>query len=184
MLFAHDTSMSLLAAAALANTMSDASDSGTDELADLDSLEAYVVEHQYSGSRTHDEGELAAVRAIRSRLRRLWDVDGDQAVDQVNALLREYQALPQLVRHDGWGWHVHGIDAQSPLADRISVEVALAIVDLIRGEELSRLKHCAAEDCNAVLVDLSRNRSKRYCDVGNCGNRANVAAYRARKSEG
>lgn len=184
MLFAHDTNLSLLAAAALVNTASDASDSGTDELADLASLEAYVVEHQYSGSRTHDEGELAAVRAIRPRLRRLWDMDGDQAVEHVNALLREYQALPQLVRHDGWGWHIHGISAESPLADRISVEVALAVVELIRGEELERLKPCAADDCDAVLVDLSRNRSKRYCDVGNCGNRANVAAYRARKSSG
>jgi predicted RNA-binding Zn ribbon-like protein len=32
-----------------------------------------------------------------------------------------------------------------------------------------------------VLVDLSKNSSKRYCDTGNCGNRTNVAAYRARK---
>jgi predicted RNA-binding Zn ribbon-like protein len=32
-----------------------------------------------------------------------------------------------------------------------------------------------------VVVDLSRNKSKRFCATGNCGNRANVAAYRARK---
>jgi predicted RNA-binding Zn ribbon-like protein len=32
------------------------------------------------------------------------------------------------------------------------------------------------------VVDLSKNRSKRYCDSG-CGNRANVAAYRQRKAD-
>ena len=105
-------------------------------------------------------------------------------VERVNALLREHEALPQLVRHDGWDWHIHAVGADHPLAERIAVEAALAVVDLVRAEELSRLRRCAAEDCEAVLVDLSRNRSKRYCDVGNCGNRANVAAYRARKAAG
>ena len=47
--------------------------------------------------------------------------------------------------------------------------------------DLARLRLCAADDCTDVLVDLSRNKSKRYCDTGNCGNRTNVAAYRARK---
>ena len=46
---------------------------------------------------------------------------------------------------------------------------------------LDRVKVCAADDCSDVLVDLSKNKSKRYCDTGNCGNRVNVAAYRARK---
>ncbi|MDT4918514.1 MAG: hypothetical protein QOH89_3214, partial [Pseudonocardiales bacterium] len=51
--------------------------------------------------------------------------------------------------------------------------------DVIRGDELDRLRVCAASDCEDVLIDLSKNRSRRFCDSG-CGNRANVAAYRAR----
>ena len=57
----------------------------------------------------------------------------------------------------------------------------MAFLDLIRADALDRLRICAADDCQDVLVDLSRNHSKRYCDTGNCGNRTNVAAYRARK---
>ena len=38
-------------------------------------------------------------------------------------------------------------------------------------------------DCDSVLIDLSKNSSKRYCDL-NCSNRAAVTAYRARKSAG
>ena len=51
----------------------------------------------------------------------------------------------------------------------------------VSDEELSRLRVCAADDCDDVLVDLSRNRSRRYCD-GGCGNRVNVQAYRARQA--
>jgi predicted RNA-binding Zn ribbon-like protein len=58
----------------------------------------------------------------------------------------------------------------------------MAFVDVVRGKELSRLRICAAHDCLSVVVDLSKNHSKRYCDAG-CGNRTAVAAYRARKAK-
>ena len=57
----------------------------------------------------------------------------------------------------------------------------MAMVDVVRSNELGRLRICASPTCLDVVVDLSKNRSKRFCD-GNCGNRAAVAAYRARKS--
>jgi len=49
---------------------------------------------------------------------------------------------------------------------------------------MDRMLVCAADDCDAAVLDLSRNRSKRYCDTGNCANRAHVAAYRARRASG
>jgi predicted RNA-binding Zn ribbon-like protein len=57
----------------------------------------------------------------------------------------------------------------------------MAVIDVVRSNELSRLRICASATCLDVVVDLSKNRSKRFCD-GTCGNRAAVAAYRARKS--
>lgn len=45
---------------------------------------------------------LQAVRALRVRLRKIWDADEDEVVRIVNRLLREARALPQLVKHDGW----------------------------------------------------------------------------------
>lgn len=181
--FGHDTEVALLAMASLVNTDPASSDSGVEELADLDDLEAFTREYRYTGSRTRDQAELQAVRDVRPRLRALWEAPDDEAVvDLVNQLLREHRALPQLVRHDGWSWHIHAVEPSRPLAERLAVESALAVVDLVRADELSRLRICDADDCQAVLVDLSRNRSKRYCDVGNCGNRAHVAAYRARKA--
>lgn len=183
MVFAHDTETSLLTAAALINTDSE---TDGDTLTSTDDLDAFVRQWEFTGSRTHDAKELESVRALRGVLRRLWTChlgSGDDAevVAGVNAMLVEAHALPQLVRHDHWGWHLHATSPDQPLATRMAVEAAMALVDVVRSEELERLRVCGADDCGDVLVDLSKNRSRRYCDAG-CGNRVNVAAYRARRA--
>ena len=107
-------------------------------------------------------------------------VDEDTAVKIVNELLREASALPQLVKHDEWEYHLHATQPGQPLWQRMAVEAAMAFGDLIRTGSLDRLRVCEADDCEDVLVDLSKNRSKRFCDAS-CGNRMAAAAYRARK---
>ena len=170
--------MALASLAALVNT-GRARDG--DRLGDLAALDALLETWRFTGSRTRDAAELAAVRALRARLEQLWSLDEDGAVVLVNTLLHEANALPQLVRHDGWDYHLHATSPQAPLADRIAVEAAMAMVDVIRSKELDRLRVCAADDCADVMVDLSKNRSRRFCDT-TCANRTNVAAFRARRS--
>jgi predicted RNA-binding Zn ribbon-like protein len=187
-LFAHDTEVALVAAAALVNTAGVRPGHEQDTLTDRAALDEFVAHWRFSGSRQappaageRDE-ELEAVRDLRPELRRLW-TSGDPRVvaEGVNRLLADGGALPQLVRHDGWDWHLHATAPEQPLAVRMAVEAAMALVDVVRGEELARLKVCEADDCEDLHVDLSKNRSRRYCE-GGCGNRANVAAYRARKA--
>jgi predicted RNA-binding Zn ribbon-like protein len=175
-LFAHDTEVALIAAAALVNTATDG-----DSLCTQADLDSFLAHYGWTGSRTHDAAELEAVRALRPRLREIWVADTDEAVAGVNALLAEHHALPQLVRHDDWDWHLHATPAEAPLAARMAVEAAMALVDVVRSAEMSRLGVCAADDCDDVVVDLSKNRSRRYCEKG-CANRAHVAAYRARRA--
>ncbi len=177
MVFAHDTEVALAAAAALVNT------AGTEEgLAGIADLDRFVAAWGWTGRHCRDEAELQAVRDLRPRLRRLWQVDEDEVVRIVNGLLREFRALPQLVKHDEWAYHLHATAPDAPLAARMAVEAAMAIVDVVRGGELARLRICQAPDCEDVVVDLSKNRSKRFCDSG-CGNRMAVAAYRARRRD-
>ena len=101
-LFAHDTEVALTGAAALVNTVRDATT--RDELSDVAALDRFVDRLAVDrGAATRDAAELAAVRALRPRLEQLWDSDVDEAAELVNALLRESHALPQLVRHDELG---------------------------------------------------------------------------------
>lgn len=175
MLFAHDTEVALQAAAALVNTAT-----VPDAITSPDELDAFVREWGWTGDRVHDERELQQVRRLRPRLRAIWLGAEEEIVEGVNTLLADARALPHLVRHDEYDWHLHATTPQAPLAERMAVEAAMALVDVVRTGETSRLRICEADDCADVLVDLSRNRSKRYCD-GGCGNRVAAAAYRARR---
>ena len=179
MTFAHDTDLFLRGTAALVNTLSD----GIDGLASRAGLQAYLEDSGWSGTVLGTDAELESVRRLRDRLRRFWAiVDRDEAAAYVNDLLAETGARPFLTKHDALDWHLHLTHDDAPLADRIGAEAAMGFLDLIREDELDRLRRCAAEDCDDVLVDLSKNRSKRFCE-GSCGNRAAVAAYRARKTQ-
>jgi len=173
--FTHDTELALQAAVTLANSGLD-----PDTLTTQADLDRVWDDHEYSGRRDRDAAELDAVRALRPRLRALLTADLPSAVDQLNRMLAEARAVPQLVRHDRLDWHIHAIDADEPLDRRILVETAMAMVDVIRAEELSRLSICADDTCRGVVLDLSRNRSRRFCST-TCGNRNAVAAYRARQ---
>ncbi|WP_163509159.1 CGNR zinc finger domain-containing protein [Fodinicola acaciae] len=176
--FSHDTRTALTEATALVNTRLN----GVDRLTDLTELGEFLARHRPRAHWARTDRELQAIRRIRGRFRALWEAADDLAAAEIlNDLWRDARALPRLVRHTEGQWHVHATDEDAPLDRRIAAEDALAFADLIRFQELDRLRHCASDDCDAVLIDMSRNKSRRYCDTGNCGNRANVAAYRARK---
>jgi Conserved protein containing a Zn-ribbon-like motif, possibly RNA-binding len=180
MVFISDTRQSLMAAAYLVNTLPGYD--GEDALTTLSDFEDYLAVTPYTGLIRRDQAELHGVRDIRPRLRRLWETDRDGAVDLVNEMLRDGAALPQLVTHDEYDWHIHATSDDAPLGIRILVEAAMAFVDVIRSDEYDRVRVCSADDCDGVYIDYSRNGSKRYCDTGNCGNRMNVNAYRRRKA--
>jgi predicted RNA-binding Zn ribbon-like protein len=176
MLFAHDTEVALTAAVALANSAR-----GEDTMTTKEQLDEFYDGYEYTGRRDHDDAELDAVRTLRAELQELLTSDRDATVAVLNRMLAVRRAVPQLVRHDSWDWHVHATEPGDGLADRIAVESAMAMIDVIRADELSRLGTCAAADCASIVLDLSRNRSRRFCST-TCGNRVAVAAYRARRA--
>jgi len=59
--------------------------------------------------------------------------------------------------------------------------VAQAAVDLLRSDELSRLKQCG--HCRWLFLDASRNHSRRWCSMAHCGTDAKVRLLRARRHE-
>lgn len=178
MVFAPDTEVALRTVVHLINSAAN----GREGLASVTDLDGFLAAEGFTGSRTRDAAELASVHQLRQQLTELWTASEDAAVETVNGMLREANALPQLIKHDQWDWHLHATTREAPLAHRMGTEAAMALADVIRGKEMDRLRICEADDCGAAVLDLSRNRSKRYCETGNCANRAHVAAYRARQA--
>ncbi len=176
MVFAHDAELALQSAVDLVNT-----GEPPDTMTSPADLAGWYAGWSYTGRLDGDDAELDAVRRLRPVLRRLLTSDRDAAVEQVNAMLAEARAVPRLVRHEPFDWHVHAVGPDAPLATRITVETAMAMIDVIRADELSRLGVCAVRDCAGLVLDLSRNRSRRFCSTA-CGNRYAAAAYRARRA--
>jgi predicted RNA-binding Zn ribbon-like protein len=175
---AHDTAAALQAAVDLVNSAED-----PDTLTGQEQVDAWYAKHRYTGRRDRDGAELADLRALRPVLRDLLTADRDHAAALVNAMLAEARAVPQLVRHGDVDWHLHAVSADEPLVRRVLVETAMAMSDLVRTDETSRLSVCADRGCEAIVLDLTRNRSRRFCST-TCANRNAVAAYRARSRIG
>jgi predicted RNA-binding Zn ribbon-like protein len=68
--------------------------------------------------------------------------------------------------------------------DRLLWPLALDAVDLFTGDRLDRLKRCPGDECGWLFLDTSRNGSRQWCDMRDCGNVAKVRRFRRRLREG
>ena len=79
---------------------------------------------------------------------------------------------------DGVGWSLppESDDLERPLWD-----IARSAADLLTSGDHERIKECASTSCEWVFLDRSRNRSRRWCDMSDCGNRAKARRFHAKK---
>ena len=103
----------------------------------------------------------------------------DRDLREFNRLLSragERRGVVSTVRGYGWGWVA---DPGRLLAELFPVLWSAAA--LLTGEDRHRLKLC--QGCGLLFLDQSRNRSRRWCDMGSCGNRAKQRRLRDRRGE-
>lgn len=182
MLINHDSRFALDGVVDLLNTAPHGD--GPDGLADLAALKAFVRRHDISGIGRLTEADLGAVREVRHRFAEIFATPDDRrAAELVNQLVAQAGTTPQLTNHDDHSWHVHYFAPGACVADHLAADGGMALGYLLVGGERERLRRCAAPDCLRAFIDLSRNRSRRYCSSRTCGNRLHVAAYRARRRE-
>lgn len=59
--------------------------------------------------------------------------------------------------------------------------IAWSAAELLTSEQLSSLRECAGESCGWLFLDLSKNHSRRWCAMTDCGGRAKARRYYQRK---
>ena len=180
MLITHDTECALGILVELLNTSPEAC--GQEDLPDVAALKDFVVRRDVSDVGVLGPADLTAVHTLRERFRAIFAAPSTRAAAElVNALVAEAGTTPRLTDHDGHAWHMHHFAPGAALADHLAAEAGMALGFILVAGERERLRRCEAPGCARVFVDLSRNRSRRYCDSRTCGNRLHVAAYRARQ---
>lgn len=133
--------------------------------------------------------DAAALRGFQDEVRPVFHAsnEGDEqaVVDRLNELLARHPVTPTITGHGGpegepLRWHLHVADGDSSVAELLVAESLLGLSMLVCDLGATRLGVCDASPCSDVFVDVSPNRSRRYCS-DRCSSRANVAAYRARR---
>src|SRR5919197_161653 len=154
---------------------------GVDQLADPASLASWLRARGLTRARSATSADLAQARRAREALRTLLLAN--------NGLSTQKEAgatLDRAARRAGLGvrFRERGgrLEAAAGGVDgalgRLLAVVAAAMLD----GSWSRLKACRAEDCRWAFYDYARNRSRTWCSMAVCGNRAKARAYRSRRS--
>jgi predicted RNA-binding Zn ribbon-like protein len=65
-------------------------------------------------------------------------------------------------------------------AEGLLLPVAQAVADLLSGADFRYVRRCEGPECTLWFLDITKAHSRRWCSPAMCGNRAKVAAFRAR----
>ncbi len=163
----------------------------------LDSYPALVAWGRHAGAIDADQGErlseAAAVQPaeadqVLSRAIRLREAlyplfsqagEGRPAPDDLGVLQAEVTCALARFRvawsPAGFGWEW---DQASPGLDRVLWPVAWSAAELLMQGPLERIRECPGQDtCGWLFLDLSKNASRRWCDMRVCGNRAKARRH-------
>lgn len=124
----------------------------------------------HSGCRAVLDGWLAVVD----------ETDPGRRAALLNAEMEAASASPRLTDHDGEGWHLHYRDGDGSLPRVLQGVLAVGTALHLTTRGMDRLARCAADPCTAVVVDLTRQGTRRYCSP-RCGSRDAVRRHRERR---
>ncbi|MFG3260366.1 CGNR zinc finger domain-containing protein [Streptomyces sp. NPDC048172] len=159
----------------------------SDLLADERGLAGFLARHGLApdaldGGRPSAR-DLAGVRALRDEVRELLGAESEERVAEgASALVARAGRGPVLARDAAgeWQWYV-ATEPGAPLAGELAVLVGTGLLGALRTLGHARFRGCASPDCGGLFVDTSKAGRRRYCMPEVCGNRLNVANYRARQ---
>jgi predicted RNA-binding Zn ribbon-like protein len=168
-----------------------------DHLADYDSLvvfglrtgllrraEAAALRRRAAAQPDAAQRALVAARDLRGAIYGLFAAHAVGAAPRDGALARFNRHLARAQPHavvtatrGGFarGW----TDGETPL-ERVLWPVAVSAGELLTDDRLARVRQCAGEDCLWLFLDTSKNGSRRWCSMRDCGNRAKVKRFRTR----
>lgn len=159
-------------------------DEGTDEIATPETLTRWLTAHELGRASDRFTAEdVLQAQALREALRALLFHNNGEPLDRdalvtLDALGAE---APLQVTFDK-----HARASLAPARTGFAGVIARLLASVARAEAegtFERLKACGATDCKWAYYDHSRNRSRHWCSMRVCGNRAKARSYRSRQHE-
>ncbi len=178
--------LTLEAMVLVANAMIDSDSADGDDTGVFD-IRAVLREAGFSRASIAPE---AAVRRtaqrfgdLLRRVRALPDIDVSDAALWTNAELTELTIRPSLSDHDGSELHIHWTPPSATFDDQVMADFLMALANELCDNGTKRFGRCAADDCERLFYDTSRNGSRRFCSDPRCASRTHTADHRKRKQD-
>ena len=138
--------------------------------------------------RNNDEAEKVHVRAIQLRelLFRIFssivkkNPVGEEELTDFNSYFADTMGRVCCIRtlDEGFIW---SFCTRKEALDSMLDPIVKSAADLLISPDVKRLKMCNDRDCGWLFVDRSRNNSRRWCNMNDCGNRAKARRHCQRK---
>lgn len=179
----HDTEvrLTLEAVTDVVNAFVDV-DAGEHDVADLRTL---LTDHGFSRAPAASATSVARaeqrLRAIAPRVTELATASLDSAIGWINAEMTQLELTPSLTSHDDSGLHIHWTRDHDTFDDQVIADVLMALAQELVDHGTTRFGTCAADGCDHVFYDTTRNRSRRFCADPRCASRTHTADHRARQ---
>jgi predicted RNA-binding Zn ribbon-like protein len=127
------------------------------------------------------DGVLAEAVALRDALFRIFEAVATEATPRASdiAVLNAHHARFRLDERFRWEW-----SARPDGLDAFVGPVVRAAIDLLTSDQRQRIRRCADDSCLWIFLDTSKNRSRRWCDMAQCGNRAKARRFHERHQAG
>ncbi len=175
-----------------ANTVSDRlSESPVDRLASYQDLLAFAGQCEVLSDTTAQrlavrarrspaatEEVLRRARELRDALYDLFAAIAEERSPPPAALAELNRAVARLEIGPDWRWTWSC--APGGLDDMLG-SITIAAAELLTGAQREHIRMCAADTCAWVFLDTSKNHSRRWCDMKQCGNRAKARRFHARQ---
>jgi predicted RNA-binding Zn ribbon-like protein len=151
----------------------------TDELATPAGLTDFLLRQGLLDAGEADEDQKQRALELRAGLHEALKLNHTAASSEPGSLDHMLDGLAVRLHWSGRGVVV--VPADEGVGGALA-GIGLAAHQALAGEVWWRLKICAFDECEWAYYDLSKNRSRSYCDYG-CGNKIKTRAYRARRRE-
>lgn len=159
-------------------------DEAKDALTSPEALGEWLGEHGLRVDRPLAADDLDRAVRFREALRGLLLANNGRPLDAetLDALRTAARASPLQVELDDEG--TASLEPARGAVEELTARVLATIVEAQATGSWERLKACPADDCQWAFYDRSRNRSRTWCSMEECGNRSKTRSYRARKGQG
>jgi predicted RNA-binding Zn ribbon-like protein len=154
----------------------------------LSSAESSRLAKHYEDNRRQAADDLSRALGVRDLLRSILTgiANGhplrNRDLSELNSALAQTPALLRVRAHSGtvetqWDSAAEGLS-------QVLFPVLADAANLLASDRRGSVRECASAECTMLFVDESRNGSRRWCDMNECGNRMKARRHYARTRKG